>query len=900
MTIDRLLRIIALRFRTLFRRNDVEQELQEELQYHVEQQTAENVRRGMKPDEARYAALRAIGGISYRKEQVRDTRGTRWIEELAGDVRFALRSLRRSRGFAATVILTLALGIGANTAMFTLLRGTLLRPLPNRHGEQLVYLRQNAPGAGRKNLLFSVPEVSDFRSSSKTLATLAEYSSAVPFTLVGKDGLSQRVRVGVVTGNYFDVMGLEPVLGHLMSSRADGPAAAPIAVLDFQYWMDHFGGDTTVIGHTVRLNDMVTTIVGVVQPAPSYPDPTDLFVNTVVSPHHLSATMVTGRSHRMSELFARLAPTATVFQAREEVERIAGNMFKDHPEAYEKAAKYELTVSPLRDAVNERATLMFWLLMGAATFVLLIACANVANLTLMRGVVREREMLVRAALGAGSARLRRLLIVENLALALIGGVIGVLVAFAGLQLLVSFAAQFTARANEIRVDAVVLGVGLATAVAAAIALAFVPRIGGETVLAASLAPAGRRLTLGRARQRLQRTLVVAQIAACMVLLTGAGLLVRTLDKLQAVETGVRVDHVLALDMPLEGDILKQFMRQPENLAKYEAIRERVAAVPGVDVAALGMSAPLRASFLSMDVKAEGRALAPNEPTPHTTVKPVDTRYFTAAGIPVLTGRGFQTTDRRGSERVIMLSQSFAKRLFGNDNPVGRRVAFTGEALKFGPYTDDWRTVIGIVGDTREQGLDLGPTNTLYVPFAQEFIIGATLVARTKADPAELQPKILQAVHEIAPRQLIEHVATLEQIRDETVAPRRLNALFIASFGALAFAIAMVGIAGVLAFSVSSRTSEIGIRMSLGADAGRVRRMVLGEGGVLLVSGLIFGVTGALFAARLLRGLLFGITPYDPTTIGTVALVLSAVGLAACWLPAARAASVDPAIALRAE
>jgi putative ABC transport system permease protein len=900
MTVDRLLRIIGLRLRSLFLRNDVERELDEELQYHVERQTAENIKRGMKPDDARYAAMRAMGSVAYRKEQVRDTRGTRWIEELAGDVRFALRSLRRSRGFATTVILTLALGIGANTAMFTLLRGTLLRPLPNRNGEQLLYLRQSAPGAGRKNVLFSVPEIADFRASSKTLSTIADYSSAVPYTLVGSDGLSQRVQVGVVSGNFFEVMGLEPVAGRLTTPRDDGPAAAPVAVLSFQYWMQHFGGDNAVLGRTVRLNDLVTTIVGVVQPAPSYPDPTDLFVNTVVSPHHLSATMVTGRSHRMNEVFARLAPNVNVEQARAELVRIATNMFKDHPEAYEKAAQYELTVSPLRDAVNERATLMFWLLMGAATFVLLIACANVANLTLMRGVVREREMLVRAALGAGSGRLRRLLLVENLALALIGGAIGVLVAYAGLQLLVSFAEQFTPRANEIRVDGVVLLVGLVTAAVAAIALAFVPHVGGESMLASSLAPAGRRLTLGRARQRLQRSLVVAQIAACMVLLTGAGLLVRTLDKLQAVETGVRVDHVLALDMPLEGDLLRQFMRQPENLAKYESIRDRVAALPGVDVAALGMAAPLRASFLSIDIKAEGRALGANEATPHATVKTIDPKYLTAAGVPVLGGRGFQTTDRRGSERVVMLSQSFAKYLFGEANPIGRRVAFTGPALKFGPFTDDWRTVVGIVGDTRDQGLDAAPTPTLYEPFAQEFIIGASLVVRTKAEPELLQPKILQAIHELVPRQLIEHVATLEQIRDETVAPRRLNALFIASFGALAFAIAMVGIAGVLAFSVSSRTSEIGIRMSLGADAGRVRRMVLGEGGVLLVSGLVFGVTGALFAARLLRGLLFGITPHDPTTIGAVALVLAAVGVAACWLPAARAASVDPAVALRAE
>ncbi len=900
MTIDRLLSIIPLRLRSLLRRGDVERELDEELQYHVEQQTAENVRQGMSPRDARAAAIRALGNIELRKEQVRDTRGTRWLEELARDTAFALRSLQRARGFAAAVVLTLALGIGANTAMFTLLRGTLLRPLPNRDGERLVYLRQSALGAQDQNVLFSVPEVGDYRAASKTLSAIAEFSSAVPFTLVGSEGQPDRVRVGVVSGNYFDVMGLEPVLGRLTKPTDDGAAAAPVVVLSYQFWTEHFGGDSTIVGRAVRLNDKITTIVGVVQPAPHYPRRTDLFVNVVTSPHHLSATMVTGRSHRMSELFARLAPNTTVEQARREITQIAATLSKDHPEAYEKAAQYSVAVSPLRSALNERASLMFWLLMGAAAFVLLIACANVANLTLMRGVGREREMLVRTALGAGSGRLRRLLIAENLTLALVGGALGVLVAVTGLKLLVAFAAQLSPRANEIRIDGVVLAVGLATSIAAAIGLSFVPRIGGERALASSLAPAGRRTTLGRGRRRVQQSLVVAQLAVCMVLLTGAGLLVRTLGKLQSVETGVRIENVLTLELPLQGDLLAQVMKFQDNLAKYEGIRDRVAALPGVDIAAIGGTVPLRANMLDLDVKAEGRAIDPSQPTPHAAFTPVDTKYFAAAGIPVLKGRGFEVADRRGSPRVAVLSQSFAKTLFGDQDPIGRRIAPTGEVLKFTPFNDEWRTVVGVVGDTRDTGLDAGPTPTVFQPFAQELILNGALVVRTSADPLALQPTIMRAIREVAPQQLIEQVATLEQVRDRAVAPRRLNAMFIASFGALAFVIAMVGIAGVLAFSVSSRTSEIAIRMSLGANARRVYGMVLSEGGTLLGSGLALGTGGALLATRLVRGLLFGVSPYDPTTLAVVAFVLAAVGVAACWLPAARAARVDPATALRAE
>jgi predicted permease len=900
VSIDRWQWIIPLRLRSLFRRNVVEQELDEELQYHIEQQTAENVRQGMMPREARTAALRALGNIEFRKEQVRDTRGTRGLEEISGDVRFAFRTLRRAPGFALTVILTLALGIGANTAMFTVLRGTLLRPLPNRDGGRLVYLRQTSQSALDKNVSFSVPEVTDLRTGTSTLASIAEYSNGLSTTLDGATMEPVRVRSGVVSGNYFDVMGLDPILGRLTTSRDDGAAAASVTVLSHEFWMKQFGGDSSVVGRSVNINGKPSTIIGVVQAAPHYPRRTDVFVNMVTSPHHLSATMVTERTHRMSELFARLAPNTTVDQAREEIGRISSNMFRDHPEAYNKQSRFAVSILPLRTALNERASLMFSLLMGAAAFVLLIACANVANLTLMRGVGREREMLVRAALGASNARLRRLLIAENLTLALIGGALGVLVAFAGLKLLIGFAAQLTTRANEIRIDGVVLAVGLVTSIAAAFALSFVPRVGGQRALAESLAPAGRRSTLARGRKRLQQSLVVVQLAVCMVLLTGAGLLVRTLSKVQSVDSGVRTERVVTADLPIEGSLEAIFTRRAEHVALYERIRDRVAALPGVEVASIASAAPLRTALVDFDVKAEGRPASPNEPAPHASMKLVDANYFNAVGIPLRKGRNFATTDRQGTPRVVILSETFAKQLFGNEDPIGRRVAWSSEVLKFSPISGEWRTVIGVAGDTRDQGVESAVTPTVFEPFAQEIVIAASLVVRTTGEPAVIQPTIVRAIREIAPRQLIDRVMTLEQIRDERVAPRRLNAMFIGSFGTLAMLIAMVGIAGVLAFSVSSRTSEIAIRMSLGATAAKVYRMILGQGGALLGVGLAVGLLSALGAARLLRGLLFGVTPYDPVTLGGVAILLAAVGIAACWLPAARAARVDPAAALRAE
>ena len=813
---------------------------------------------------------------------------------LLSDLRRVFRSLYRARGFTVAVILTLALGIGANTAMFTLLRGTLLRPLPNREGERLVYLRQSAKGAGQDNVLFSVPEIIDYRTASKTLSAVAEYSG-LTFTMVDKDE-PVHIQAGVISGNYFEVMGLSAVVGRVTNARDDGPAAAPVAVLSYPFWMDKFGGDPKVVGRSVRINDMVSTIIGVVQRAPQYPARTDVFVNVVTSPHHLSATMKTGRTHRMTEVFGRLAPNASVEQARAEIARIGTTVRADHPEAYERASRYEIAVSPLKLALNERASLTLWLLMGAAGFVLLIACANVANLTLMRGIGREREMLVRAALGAGSWRLRWLLMIENLVLALVGGALGVLVAFAGLKMLVAFAQQLTPRADEIRVDGLVLTVSLITSVVAAVILSFVPKVGGGAALAAPLAAAGRRTTAGRGRHRLQNTLVITQLAVCMVLLTAAGLLVRTLSKLQSVETGVRAANVLTMEVPIESNAIPT----SEKLAMYERMRDRIASLPAVDVASVGSNVPLRSTFFVLEVKAEGRQLGSGEATPRATYKTVDPDYFRAAGIPLLKGRAFASTDRRDAARVVVINKSFAERLFGNQDPIGRRIAWTGEVLKFIPVTGDWRTIVGVVGDTRDAGLDSDPTPTVFQPFAQEEIFAGALVIRTKSNPSLLQPSVIRAIRELYPRQLIENVATLEDVRDATVAPRRLNALFIASFGVLAMVIAMVGIAGVLAFSVSSRTAEIGIRMSLGADAARVRRMVLSEGGALLAVGLAVGVTGALLTAGLLRGLLFGVAPHDPATLGAVALIIAAVGVAACWLPAARAARVDPAVALRAE
>jgi len=810
------------------------------------------------------------------------------------DLRYAVRSLARVPGFSAAVIMTLALGIGANTAIYSVVRGALLRPLPHQDGDRLVYLRQSAPRAGQDNVLFSVPEVVDYREGTSALQGFAEYSE-IPATLLGEEDPA-RVLAGVVTGNYFNVMGLAPVVGRLFEIDDDGPNADPSMVLTQAYWLQHFGGDRDVVGTTVRFNGGPVTIVGVVQDAPRYPGETEVFVNMVTSPHHLDATMITGRTHRMTEVFARLAPGATLEQARAEIERVESIVHADHPEVYEAAAGYDIMLAPLREILNERATLTFWLLMGAAAFVLVIACANVANLTLIRGIRRERELIVRRALGAGAARLRKLLLAENLLLAFAGSALGLVIAYSGLGLLIAFAEQFTTRGDEIQLDGTVLAFTLGVALVTGVLLAFVPAVGAEGGLATSLSNAGRRTSAGRGRQRLQRSLVVLQVAVSVVLLTGAGLLVRTLVKLQEVDAGVRAENVLTMEVPMDGT----GRSNSEQLTLYEQMRDRIAALPGVVQAALGSTVPLRGQDFRLDVKAEGRPLLPGEPTPNAIYRAASPEYLRAAGIPLLQGREFQTTDRDGTAPVVMLNRTLAERLFGDENPIGQRVAWTGDVLRFIPITGDWRTVIGVVGDTRDAGLDEEPPPVMYHPFAQEVIFSGAFLIRTGGDPAALASAATQAIRSFDAQALVENVQTLEQVRDADIAPRRVNTLFVTSFGALALIIAAVGLAGVLAFSVSSRTGEIGIRASLGADATRVKQMIIGEGWALLAGGLVLGVVGSLGATRLLERLLYGVTPDDAVTITAVVLLMAVVGTLACWFPAARAARVEPAEALRAD
>jgi len=892
----RHIRAAIARLRGLFVSPGADDELREELEAHLEMETAEYIRRGMAPDAARRRALIASGGLTQAAEAVREQRGVPWVNGVVADLRYALRALRHSPAFTIVVIVTLALGVGANTAIFSVVRAVALKALPHDDSGRLVYLRQSTDGQGNESLQFSVPEVRDLRQSVPSLAAIAEY--APWFHTLQRDDLTIRLDVALVSGNFFEVMGLGPALGRLIRPTDDGVGATPVMVLTHELWTTVFGRDTTIVGRSVRIDERPVTVVGVLERAPFFPHPVDAILNMAVSSHHTSAMMVEGRTHRMTEVFGRLAAGATLEGARAEVDAVHARMRGEFKDAYDPGSHYMVAVIPFREALTERAELTLWLLIGAAAFVLIIAAANVANLTLMRGVRREPELILRSALGAKRGRLRRLLLVENLVLAAVGTAFGLVIALNGVGLLASLVARYSPRAGEIRLDAAVLAFAVMLAIALAVVLSVIASLPKEGTLAATIAGGMRRVSGSLRNQRLQRALVVAQVAVSVVLLAGAGLLTRTMIRLASVDTGLVSQQVLTLQMPLVDP--SRFDPTTDGATKelYQRLQREVRAIPGVLEVGVGSTMPLRSSLIALDVKAEGRATPSGEAIPQAELRTASAEYFRASGIPLVQGRLFAATDRAGATRVAIVNEAFVSRVLGGSDPIGKRFAFTGDVLRFTPFSAEWRTIVGVARNTQDGGLDAPPRPVAFVPFDQELTVMGGLVIRADGGAQGLHASAMRVARRLAPGVPIEDALTIEQIKDESIAPRRLNAALVSAFGILAVVIAAVGLAGVLAFSVSARTSEIGIRMSLGADAGRIERMVLREGAGLLLAGLAIGAVGAWLAARAIRGLLFGVEPHDPVTLAGVTLMMALIGILACWIPAVRASRIDPAITMR--
>jgi predicted permease len=811
---------------------------------------------------------------------------------LLTDLRFALRSLLRTKGLTITVILTLALGIGANAAIFSVVRGVLLKPLVNRDSDRLIYIRQSAPGIKMDNANFSVPEIRDLQARIKTISAFGDFS-VIEFTMLGL-GEPRTVRAGVVGGSYFEVMGLRPALGRLLGPNDDGPKAEGAAVLTHRFWTSAFKSDPSVIGKSIRLSDRPATVVGVLEPSVPYPQETEIIANVVTSPHHLDATMVDGRVHRMTELFGRLAPDRSLDAARAELRAAHGAMVKEHPESYSTQADFRIDAKNLRDEIISPARTILLILLAASGLVFVVACSNVANLILARSVRREGELAVRAALGAGTGALRRTLLAESLLLCGAGAVLAVIIARPMVSVLARYASRFSVRAHDVTVDATLLWVGVGLAIAAAVLLAFVPRLpSADAANGMGLAGGSVRLTSGTNRRL--RVFAVTQIAASFVLVAGAGMLITTLFALQRQHTGFK-GNVLAVNVPVVS-----YTRKPEEVTGFyrEAIR-RISELPGVERVALGTVVPWRdPGFFAAQFTAEGYQKANGEEDPRARFRTVSPGFFEALGVRILAGRDFNEDDRRDGEKVVIVSESLAKRMFPGMDGVNRRLMWTDPVMKFIDVSTGPRRIVGIVPDIDDENLVPEPAMTVYHPMEQE-MSGGRVFIHAKVDPYSLVPPVTKLIRDLANDQPVERPATLDDIRAEVLAPNRVNALVFGGFAGVALLIAIVGVAGVLAFSVSARTREFGVRLAIGSTPRQLLAKVLQEGAVIGVSGIVAGALGGVVLARVVGSFISDVQIPGAVPIAAAAGVLVVAAIVASLTPAARASRVDVNSALRSE
>jgi predicted permease len=886
----RLLLRLKARLDGLFHREALEERMDDEIRFHLEMEAQKNVDGGLSPDDALRTARLRLGGIEGIKEDCRESRGVRLLENFAQDLRYGLRNLRSSPGFASAVILTLALGIGANTAIFSVVNAVLLQPLPFGRGGEVVALHARAPGAGIDDTNFSPPEVEDLRTQSRTLDSVAEYHS-MAFTILG-GAEPQRVRTGVVSSNFFDVLGVAPILGRTFRPEDETRGADAVLLVGYSYWRKELGGDATIVGRTFEMNDRVHTVIGVLPPLPGYPEDLDVYMPTSACPFRSRPDVAQSRSGRMVGVYARVKSATPLASAKTDVSTIVSRLAAQYPADYPKNAQYRIDLVPAREEMVHAARPTFLVLLATVVLVLLTACFNAASLIIARLLARERELALRAALGATRRRILMQLLTEATLLSLLAGALGLFLAWASLGLLTTFAARFTPRASEVRIDGVVLGFTFLASLATGLLAGGLPGLPSWRRLAEALQQ-GARATGGSGR--LRALLVTAELALSFILLIGAALTLRSFGKLISVNPGFRTENVLTAHLDLNFARYLNAEHRPDTKrivdGFHAALDQRVQGMPGVLSVGAGWVVPLSAGFDNTNTFKIENSGSAGDPSPHASVYAASPSYFTAIGVPVLHGRPFEPTDRNKDAGVVVVSETLARAHFGTGDPIGQRVSLDEGKT--------WRTIVGIVGDVRYGGLDRAPADTMYIPLFEFPGVSFSYFVRTVGNPTVLERQLRQAVHEIDPETPVTNVRTLEEVRSESLASPRLTASLLGLFAFIAISIAGTGLSGLMAFNVSQRTQEIGVRMALGADAKSVLALVLTEGLRSVGMGLVTGVLGALAVSRLASGLLFGISPTDAACYVGCVVVLLAIGAIACLPPARRATSVDPQLALRA-
>ena len=807
------------------------------------------------------------------------------MQTVLQDLRYAARTLGRARAYTLVAVLTLALGIGANTAIFSVIHGVLLRDLPFANGDRVVRLKQTVAATDIDDAGFSVQEVADLRARTRSLEAIVEFHS-MSFNLLRR-GDPQRVQTGVVSANYFDALGVRPILGRTFRPEEDQPGAAPVIVLSYRFWRERLGGDAALVGEPVEVSAGVLAMSGVLPPLPSFPNENDVYMPTSSCPFRSSEFWRSSRTVRALTLFGVTRAGVELESVRNDLRAVAAGIHAEHAESYPAGRGFGLGAESLLEELSGPARETLVLLLATSAFVLLIACANVANLTLVRLVHRRPELVVRVALGAGTGRLARQLLTESVVVAAAGAVVGVGLAAGLLRVLVPYAARFTPRAFEIELDAPVLLFTLAVSVLIGLVSGSVPLVAITRDLAGGLRERSDGARTHGGKRRAERTLVIAQVAVSVVLLAAAGLSVRSMIELSRVDAGYKPEQVLSLRVTPSRE---RYGSADQRLAVGNRVLAAIRELPGVTSVALAGAVPLgEGGRMSHAMLIEGQAIGPDDTPPQAEMQVVSGEYFSTLGVPLLRGRTFSDADRLGSEQVAVISRSLAERHWSGRDPVGARISGDGG--------ESWWRVVGVVGDLRDRALDEEPVDAFYLAFSQ-FPGAGNVLIRSRVEPSVVAKGATAAVRAIDPDMPVDAVRTLLEVRLNSLAPRRLTASLLTLFALLALLIAATGIGGVLAFSVSQRTREIGVRLALGARRQQVLGLVLRQGGAMVGAGLLLGTVGAVWLARFMEGLVFGVGPRDPLTLVGVCLTLAAVGVIASLGPARRATAVDPVIALR--
>ncbi len=872
----------------MWRRKRMMDDLDADIREHIERETQDNIDRGVSPEEARYAAHRKFGNVTRAKEDTRMVWSFGWLSQIAEDIRFGLRLLRKNPGFTAVAMLTLALGIGANTAVFSLVYAVLLRPLPYKDPSSLIVLNETTPKVGTVSV--SYPNFLDWRSQSHAFSQMAAVYG-VNFNLAGV-AQPENISGYAVSPNFLSMMGIRPLLGRDFDASEEKAGTTPVILLSYSLWQTHFAGDPNAIGRIITLDGRGYTIVGVLPANFRAPDKTDVMLPIGVWATSHSEE-VTERGERGDMVvIGRLTPGVSFGQASAEMAGIAARLAKEYPGSND---KFGVALQPIRDMFVGAMRTTILVLFGAVLFVLLIACANVANLFLVRGASRSKEVALRMALGASRGRILRQMLTESFVLSLLGGLLGVGLAMAGNRALAQLISADMLSGATVDLNSSVLVFVAGVVVLAAFIFGLIPAMRStQQDVQSELKEGGRTTSGGAAQNRLRGALATAEISLALILLVGAGLMIKSLYRLMEVDPGFRPDRVLAMAMDLRTE---QYAKDPAVLNFWQQVLDRVRALPGVENAAVGTVIPLTGDHSRSDITIEGMAALGPGDYPHPDVHIVSPGYLTTLGIPLLRGRGFTDQDNENAPLAGMINATIARRFFPNEDPVGKRFMF-GHASAANP--PKWYTIVGVVGDTKLYGLANPARLEVYVPSRQNPSNGMNLLVKSAADPAALTSEIRDAVHAIDKDQPVFAVATMKQLVSDSVATRRITLVLLGLFSGLALILGAIGIYGVISFSVAQRTHEIGIRMALGAPRRDVFRLVLGQGLKLAAIGIAIGIVTAFGLVHLMSSLLYGVGAADFETFAGVAILLVLVALLASYVPARRAMRIDPMVALRYE